>query len=146
MKCRRIQLQLLDFSLDRLEERTASATAAHLEQCADCRRVLRREQRVAAMLGRIPPVDLRADAWPALEAALRTATQPTRPRAAGWRPLLWVGSLAATAAIAAGLLAPGSHSSAPVEPEMLRALAPAAAAGLGQERPTDPLMQVQGKL
>jgi len=29
---------------------------------------------------------------------------------------------------------------------MLRALAPAAAAGLGQERPTDPLMQVQGKL
>lgn len=146
MRCRRVQLQLLDFSLGRLEEAAASATAAHLERCPDCRRVLRREQRVAAMLGTMPSIRPREDAWPAVEAELRTAVRPPRPRVAGWRPFLWAGSLAAAAAIAAGLVAPVRPSSVPVEPEMLRTLAPAVAAGLGQERPTDPLMEVQGKL
>src|SRR5438067_2403088 len=107
MRCRRVQLQLLDFSLGQLEEPAASATAAHLERCADCRRVLRREQRVASMLGTIPLVGPSGDAWPAVEAALRTAGRPSPPRLVGWRPLLWTGSLAAAAAVAAALLAPG---------------------------------------
>src|SRR5262245_35360633 len=134
MRCRRVQLQLLDFSLDRLEQPAASAIAAHLEQCADCRRVLRREQRVAAMLGAIPQVAPREDAWTAVEVALRRPARPVRPRLVGWQPLLWAGGFAAAAAVAAGLVAPGLRTPTPVEPEMLRTLAPAAAAGLGQER------------
>ena len=38
MRCRRVQLQLLDFSFGRLEGSLAAAVAAHLERCADCRR------------------------------------------------------------------------------------------------------------
>src|SRR5262249_28176053 len=124
----------------------ASAIAGHLELCADCRRVLRREQRVAAMLGAIPQVEPRQDAWSVVEAALRAPARPVRSRLFGWQPLLWAGGLAAAAAVAAGLVAPGIRTPARVEPEILRTLPPAGAAGLGQERPTDPLMEVQGKL
>src|SRR5262245_19154288 len=100
MRCRRVQLQLLDFSLGRLEDPAASAIAGHLELCADCRRVLRREQRVAAMLGAIPQVEPRQDAWSVVEAALRAPARPVRLRLSGWQPLLWAGGLAAAAAVA----------------------------------------------
>src|SRR5438128_2169014 len=106
MKCRRVQPRLLDFSFGRLEAAVAGAVAAHLERCADCRGVLKREQRAAAMLGGMARVEPRVDAWPAVEAALRSAVAGDRARWIGWHPRVWAGGLAATAALAVGLIVP----------------------------------------
>jgi hypothetical protein len=146
MKCRRVQLQLHDFSFGRLDGALASRIAAHLERCADCGRVLRREQRTAAMLGGMQPVASDAGAWTVIEAALRRETA-SASRRIGWpRPAVWAGGLAATAALVFVLVSPLHHAPPAVEPDMLRALAPTAAAGLGLERPTDPLVMTQRKL
>jgi hypothetical protein len=146
MKCRRVQLQLLDFSFGRLEAAAAAAVAAHLERCADCRRVLKREQRTASMLGGLSRAEPRTDAWPAIEAALRADRAPRRRPWAGWQPVVWVGGLAAAAALVVQLSAPLHPAPSPNEPDMMRALSPSVAAGLPQERSTDPLVKVQSKL
>jgi hypothetical protein len=146
MKCRRVQLQLLDFSFGRLEAPAAAAVAAHLERCADCRRVLRREQHTAAMLGGFSRVETCAGAWPAVESALRRDRGPSRSPWVGWQPTVWVGGLAAMAALVVSLAVPLHRNSATIEPDMMRALAANVAAGLPQERSTDPLVKVQSKL
>jgi anti-sigma factor RsiW len=146
MKCRRVQPQLLDFSTGRLEAGTASVIAAHLTVCADCRRALGREERTATLLGEMARVEPRADAWPAVEAALRSATAPGRRRLIGWQPMLWAGGLAATA-LTVSLIVPALQPpSAPVEPDPLSALAPRAAAGLVPDQSNDPLIALQKKL
>jgi anti-sigma factor RsiW len=147
MKCRRAQPQLLDFSTGRLEAGTARVMAAHLEQCADCRRVLKREKRTAALLVVMGRVELRTDAWPAIEVALRRAAAPAHRRPFWWQPMIWAGALAATAALTVSLIVPALQPpSAPVEPDPLSALAPRAAAGLVPERSKDPLLILQKKL
>jgi anti-sigma-K factor RskA len=146
MRCRRVQLQLHDFSFGRLDAALTARIAAHLERCADCRRVLRREQRTAVMLGGMQPVAPDASAWTRIEAALRRESSPTSRRH-GWpRPAVWAGGLAAAAALLFGLVSPLHHAPPAVESDMLRALAPTAAAGLGLERPSDPLVMTQRKL
>jgi hypothetical protein len=145
MRCRRVQPQLHDFSFGRLDGALASLIAAHLERCADCRRVLRREQRTADMLKGMQPVAPDAAAWATIEAALGRETA-TMGRRSGWpRPAVWAGGLAA-AALVFGLVSPIHHAPPPMESDMLRALAPTSAAGLGLERPTDPLVMTQSKL
>jgi predicted anti-sigma-YlaC factor YlaD len=146
MKCRRIQPQLLDFNYGRLELDAAEVVTAHLRRCADCRRVLERERRTALMLSGFATVVPRTDPWPAVAAALRGAHSPTSARyLARWR-LVWAGGLAA-AILVAGLIAPTFRSSIPpLETEALGALAPAASAGLAQERSPDPLLAVQDRV
>jgi anti-sigma-K factor RskA len=147
MKCRRVQPQLLDFSTGRLEAGAARVMTAHLERCADCRRVLKREQRTAALLGVMGRVEPRIDAWPAIEVALRTCRALAHRRPFWWQPMLWAGGLTATAALTVSLLVPAFQPPpAPVEPDPLSALAPKVAAGLVPERSNDPLILLQMKL
>jgi hypothetical protein len=146
MRCRTVQLQLLDFSFGRLEARQAAAVAAHLERCAECSRVLKREQRTAAALGGLSQVKPRADAWPLIEAALQERRLSSRQPWIGAPPMVWAGALAAAAALAVSLSAPLHRPPAPPEPDILRSLAPNVAAGLPQERSSDPLIRVQSKL
>lgn len=146
MRCRRVQLHLLDFSTGRLEAGTTSVVATHLETCADCRRALKREQRTAALLGAMARVEPRADAWRAIESAIRAAALARR-RPFWWQPLVWAGGLAATAALSVSLLVPTFRApAAPPEPDPLSALAPRAAAGLVPERSRDPLMTLERRL
>ena len=146
MNCRRVQPQLLDFSFGRLEAAVAGAVTAHLKGCADCRRVLRREQRTAVALGGMDAVEPRADAWLTVEAALCTAVVPRGTRQIWRHPLWWAGGLTAAAALAVGLFVPTVRPPASPEPDTLRGLTPMAAAGLGLERSSDPLVEIQRKL
>ena len=147
MKCRRVQPQLLDFSTGRLEAGTARAMDAHLEGCADCRRVLKREKRTAALLDVMGRVEPRADAWPAIEVALHAYPTPGRRRRFWRQPMLWAGGLTAVAALTVSLMVPALQPPpAPVELDALSALAPKVAAGLVPDRSHDPLLVLQKKL
>jgi anti-sigma factor ChrR (cupin superfamily) len=144
MRCHRVQPQLLDFSCGRLEPPSARAIALHLDRCDDCRRLLERETRTASLLARVPPVSPREDTWPAVAAALRGSSAAVGGRSSFRRPLIWAGGLAAASALAWGLIAPTPRTAAPtLEPESLRHLAPAVAAGLIPERASDPLVALQ---
>jgi predicted anti-sigma-YlaC factor YlaD len=145
MRCRRVQPHLLDFSTGRLEAGTAGAVQAHLERCADCRRVLRREQRMATLLGAITRVAPRTDAWTSVEAAIGSA--PSRRRWKRWQPMAWTGGLAAAAALTISLITPTIQTPVtPTEPDPLRAFTPSVAAGLTSDRTHDPLVVLQKKL
>jgi hypothetical protein len=90
-------------------------------------------------------VSARADAWTAVQAAVRSV--PRGHRSIGWQPIVWTGGLAATAALTINLVAPIFQPAAmPVEPDPLRAFAPNAAAGLTPERANDPLAVLQKKV
>jgi anti-sigma factor RsiW len=145
MRCQRVQPHLLDFSTGRLEAGTAGAVEAHLERCADCRQVLRREQRMATLLGAMTRVAPRMDAWSSVEAAVRSARIQRRWNR--WHPIVWAGGLAAAAALTISLIMPAFQTAVtPTEPDPLRAFAPSVAAGLTTDRTNDPLVVLQKKL
>lgn len=147
MNCRTVQPQLLDFSGGRLESALSRAVAAHLKGCAECRGVLERELRTAALLGAMPRASLADHAWNSVALRLHHAA-PVPRRSSGVLPrLAWAGGLTVVAALVFAHVSPMSRPSLPPpEPESLRGLSPAAAAGLGPERTGDPLVAAQRRM
>jgi hypothetical protein len=147
MRCRTVQPQLLDFSSGRLDPAAARGVAAHLAECAGCRRLQQRELDVASLLGSLPQREPPAAAWATVEAALRRHTSSGSRRRVQRRYLARIGGLAAAAALASGLMISPRPSMEPrSESDVLQALSPSGAAGLGSDRDTDPLLAVQSRV
>lgn len=147
MDCRRVQLHILDFSTGRLEARLAPSVEAHLESCADCRRVLKREQRTAALLEGLPHIETQVDAWPAIETAIH-ARAASRRRPIWMHPLAWASAATMAAALAISLAVPNHNPlAAPASPDpVVSTLAPRTAAGLVPDKSRDPLMTLEIRL
>jgi anti-sigma factor RsiW len=103
-------LELTAYLTDALAPAARARVAAHLEACADCRRVLDASRAVLAGLadGAPPPPD-----WGRYRAELRARVQAPAPRAWWARPMPAV--LAAGLATAAVLLAVHGHERRPIE-------------------------------
>lgn len=147
MRCRTVQPQLLDFSSGRLDPVSAGGIAAHLSVCEVCRGVQQRELDMAALLGRLPQAEPALDAWATVQVALHREAASSSQRRVRPRYLVAAGGLAAAAVLVVRLMIPAGPTVDPAfESEVLHALSPSAAAGLGSDRGTDPLIAVQSRV
>jgi anti-sigma factor RsiW len=105
--CQRTRDQLLDFVRDRLSEPERTQTAAHLQTCAECRRLVERERALERALELRPrfalPDRLRETLIASTTGAKIDKSTRRRPRLARWAAIA-VPSLAAAALLAVVLV------------------------------------------
>lgn len=115
MNCSMLQGQLHDFLDATLSSAQQSEVQTHLDQCADCRLRLAREQLLRTHLQAWPTAGAER-AWQ--QTLQHIAQQSTRASSGGWKHSILGGAIAASLAlgISIGLLWPVAQQSSPVAP------------------------------
>jgi|GEM_PF-2431176 anti-sigma-K factor RskA len=72
MKCSRIQINLSDYSRGLLSAEESRKIAEHLANCAECRRVLEEERRLADIFASAENREAPRDVWHLVEAGIQT--------------------------------------------------------------------------
>ena len=112
MDCRDVRPLLATHAAGKLEPARAGEVGAHLQGCADCRRLAAEEEALNAALSRLPSQRAPGRLMARLEGLVATAEQPARPRRDRTRLSIWLAPFA-SACVAAALVVVAMRATAP---------------------------------